>query len=166
MKKQAFTLIELLVVVLIIGILAAIAVPQYKLAVDKARAAEAISILKNITEAQEVYYLANGEYTDDLENLDIKINLDGNYFTFACQGKRTCKASPKLNAYPLFEFHLQNCDVNSYYWKHRGKRWCVVERLINNGAPEKDIQYARNICKMFGNLDEEMEGEHHYLISF
>ena len=161
MKNQAFTLVELLVVVLIIGILAAIAVPQYQKAVDKARAAEAITILKNITDAQEVYYLANGEYTDDLENLDIKLNLDGNYFTFACQGKRTCKASPKLDAYPVFEFHLQNYDIPYY----RGKHWCMVERLVNNGASEQDVQHARNICKMFGELDEDMVSRCHYLIS-
>ena len=158
--NKAFTLIEILIVVLIIGSLAAIAVPKYQKAVDKARAAEAITILKNITEAQEVYYLANGEYTDDLENLDIKINLDGNYFTFACQAKRTCQASPKLNAYPVFEFHLQNYDI-SYY---RGKHWCMVDRLIRNGASEKDVQHARDICKMFGELDEDMKGNH-YLIS-
>ena len=69
----AFTLIELLVVVLIIGILAAVAVPQYQKAVEKARATEAMIILRSIADANRRYYMANGEYTWSLANLDIEI---------------------------------------------------------------------------------------------
>ena len=61
MKNKAFTLIELLVVVLIIGILAAIALPKYEKAVVKARFAEALINLKAIADAQKVCYLEKGE---------------------------------------------------------------------------------------------------------
>ena len=75
MKNRAFTLIELLVVVLIIGILAAIALPQYQFAVEKSRAAEAIVMVRAIADSNHRYNLANGVYAghDNLDQLDIEI---------------------------------------------------------------------------------------------
>lgn len=58
--KRGFTLIELLVVVLIIGILSAIALPQYTKAVEKSRAAEAMQILKSLRDAQALCILEHG----------------------------------------------------------------------------------------------------------
>lgn len=73
--KRGFTLIELLVVVLIIGILASVALPQYTKAVLKSRSAKYLATIKTIYEAQQTYYMANGSYANAYEDLDIVPSL-------------------------------------------------------------------------------------------
>lgn len=79
-NNKGFTLIELLVVVLIIGILAAIALPQYFKAVRKARASEALIVIKNMRDAADRYILAHGNFTNMTTlTLDIDVPTSQNY---------------------------------------------------------------------------------------
>ena len=70
-RLGGFTLIELLVVVLIIGILAGVALPQYQTAVDKAQYGKIIPMTKALKDATEVYYMANGTYEFKIGDIDI-----------------------------------------------------------------------------------------------
>ena len=83
-NKRGFTLIELLVVVLIIGILAAVALPQYQKAVEKSRAIQAVAFIKQMGDAQEIYYLDHGKYADTLDELPIDFPGED------CNSQRKC----------------------------------------------------------------------------
>ena len=70
-NKKGFTLIELLVVVLILGILAAMAMPQYFKAVERSRMSEAESLLSSIASAQQRKYLQINKYAGEFTGLDV-----------------------------------------------------------------------------------------------
>ena len=76
-KNAGFTLIELLVVVLIIGILAGVALPQYQVAVAKTRIAALIPMLRSIQQAQERYYMEHGSFSIKMKDLDVTCSSFG-----------------------------------------------------------------------------------------
>ena len=103
-KSAGFTLIELLVVVLIIGILSAVALPQYTKAVEKSRAAEGISMMRSLSTGVEEYVMANGEMPTSFDQLSVVPKnvtpdasgcIQGKSFKFCIQrGRRTQLYSP------------------------------------------------------------------------
>lgn len=134
-NQAGFTLIELLVVVLIIGILAAVALPQYGKAVKKTQATEALINLKTLKEAEERYWLANGKYTDSLEDLDVQIQ--GKYFTYRCSVSEGCEAWAQISGMPDFLF-----THNHVTWR-KDKRYC---RVVSYAEQEE-------ICKALGGVE-------------
>ena len=70
-RLGGFTLIELLVVVLIIGILAAMALPQYFKAVERTRMAEAVTLMDSVAKAQRRKWMQTNRYADDFRGLDV-----------------------------------------------------------------------------------------------
>jgi prepilin-type N-terminal cleavage/methylation domain-containing protein len=76
-NTNGFTLVELLVVVLIIGILAAMAMPYYEKAVEQSRAAEAMTLLRAVYDAQELHRMKTGHYASKFESLSIKLPWRG-----------------------------------------------------------------------------------------
>jgi prepilin-type N-terminal cleavage/methylation domain-containing protein len=70
--RRAFTLIELLIVVVIIGILAAIAIPKFQNTKGKANAAALKTDLRNLSSAQESYFFENHTYTTSARQLNMQ----------------------------------------------------------------------------------------------
>ncbi len=68
-STKAFTLTELLVVIILIGILAALAIPRFGKTTDQAMELEATLALEKIYQLQNIYYLKNKRYSSDLDQL-------------------------------------------------------------------------------------------------
>ena len=109
-NSHAFTLIELLVVVLIIGILASVALPQYQKAVKKSRAVEALTTIRSTVPAIEEYILANGEFPTSWDQLSVTRPTDRHYNYILIDGRLDVGAGDKLVPFLWFSQFAPDVD--------------------------------------------------------
>ena len=150
-KFGGFTLIELLVVVLIIGILAAIALPRYQKAVKRARIAEVKILVKSVWDAQKTYSLSDGNYTPCLNELDTDVlpsfetltDLDGGVVR-AEKGSEDSKIMLDVSPH---ETDIKNnfsitIWLGNFYYSGNGGYGVVLGSTKENSKPLSCIEYA------------------------
>lgn len=150
-KNVGFTLIELLVVVLIIGILSAVALPQYQKAVQKSRITQLTAHVTALYTAATSYYLANGVYPLDIRDLDLDITGGGtvkksDLTTSDAQGvvfSNGIKCVSSLSGALCLDERSGLGVVKLYVGEHKG-------RLLCGNYSQKDT--AEEICKSVGSL--------------
>ena len=154
--KKGFTLIELLVVVLIIGILSAVALPQYEKAVEKSRATEAVSLLKLLREQQSFCMLENGGWTiscgqgDGGDNLFTRASVEIKGEVDSECGSPFCGPATKDFSYELdgeFIYAQRRPNGRKYYLETTALEG--QEYLFNRIACYNDDQ-SIDYCKMIG----------------
>lgn len=167
LKNAGFTLIELLVVILIIGVLAAVALPQYEKAVEKSRLATVYPLVKTLVSAEEAYFLANGEYTCDLSRLDVSLDFGESfsqgYFTGTITGRQTDKwqigcvdnvSWKSIRAIRLGGKYPIMLQYSLTPWDNTKPGWYCVETAVSDRFPCRELlgvpESAKKVVNWFG----------------
>ena len=149
--KSAFTLIELLVVVLIIGILVAVALPQYRKATLRSQASQSFLMLKAIADAQRRYLLERGTYAIRFSDLDIDVPGTITYSTSIAEDKTYGDwvfelSAPTGDLTPgsclvVNSFHTSGLNIRFDFYSGNQNFFCVTP---------KGTGLAQSVCAMLG----------------
>ena len=153
MKNKGFTLIEILVAVLIIGILAAVAVPQYQKAVMKSDLHIGVNLVESLYQAQQSYFLTHGAYATNIDELDINIPKNA-----SCQKTQNTSQSfykcdfgtiGLFDKYSNIQFQTGKGLAYLHFLtdlgtkRKAGERWCFA-------SPQKTA--AQAVCQNIGGV--------------
>ena len=153
MNKKGFTLLELLVVVLIIGILAAVALPQYQKAVWKSRVSQLQVLANSLAQAQQVYFMTNGTYAQSFSELDLQFD---NLTPFATSSlELLVPSTDAIRGNDSFELAINASESSTNNWvlsmaqfkegPSRGGGFVFVHRYPSNPALEGKLHCFEKI---------------------
>ena len=172
--SKAFTLVELLVVVLIIGVLAAVAVPQYQKVIVKNKYTYVKMVGQAIARAQDLFYLEKGQYSNGFSSLTIDMPREGFNEEKSNDGKYVynwgyCVLNNRVAVECFLDkermkFMMYYNHINS---AHKGERSCGVYQELNT---RRDVQHK--VCSQETNRTSPSSGPHqsgenrHYLYEY
>lgn len=142
-NKKAFTLLELLVVVLIIGIVSAVALPQYQKAVEKARLVQNIVTVRALYDALEVYRLANGSYPPTPNG---KPGGTYNVSYFNDLLSISIQTDKKVGYYPSSYISQDNIQMNWGVGGGKGKGKLICFAHPTDTSYEKRKTFCLSVC--------------------
>lgn len=178
--SRAFTLIELLVVVLLIGILAAIALPQYQKTIVKSRLTSAMPIINSLKKAFELYYTENGQYPEDMDQLLIQlpnschveyrrdgVDIQCNDYYYICTGTyaNLMEGMILLSYCPNYTQNYNTCAphrelVITFYLTHPNRSHSANLRIPNTSLCEPQTNFGRQVCRsLLGTVVDKVYGD-------